>query len=67
MTQHTDAFATLSTEHLLELLTPEEKVALTAGQDWWRTKDIKRLGIPAIKVSIWISALQADCEDYRWT
>lgn len=51
MTQHVDAFATLSTEQLLELLTPEEKVALTAGQDWWRTRNIQRLGIPAIKVS----------------
>ncbi len=38
-------------ESLLKQLTLEEKVALTAGVDFWHTHVIERLGIPAIKVT----------------
>ncbi|KAJ9639905.1 hypothetical protein H2199_006138 [Coniosporium tulheliwenetii] len=36
---------------LIEELTLEEKVALTAGKDFWHTADIPRLGIPSIRLS----------------
>ncbi len=38
-------------ESLLKQMTLEEKVALLAGVDFWRTHAIERLGIPAIKVT----------------
>lgn len=42
----------LDVEQLLLLLTLEEKVALTAGENEWQTCGIERLGIGALKVSI---------------
>ena len=38
-------------ERLLEQATVEELVALTAGHDFWHTVAIRRLGIPAMRVS----------------
>lgn len=38
-------------EELLRSLTLEEKAGLCSGQDFWRTKAVERLGIPALMVS----------------
>lgn len=38
-------------EQILESLTLEEKITLLAGADSWHTHSIKRLGIPALKLS----------------
>jgi beta-glucosidase len=38
-------------ESLLKRMTLEEKVSMLAGIDFWQTRAIKRLGIPAIKVT----------------
>ncbi len=38
-------------ERLLEAATVEELVALTAGHNFWHTKAIARLGIPAMRVT----------------
>ncbi|MDD5339429.1 MAG: glycoside hydrolase family 3 N-terminal domain-containing protein, partial [Dehalococcoidales bacterium] len=38
-------------ESLIKQMTLEEKVALTAGVDFWNTHAIERLKIPAIKVT----------------
>lgn len=38
-------------ESLLNQLTLREKVSMLAGSDMWHTTPVKRLGIPAIKVS----------------
>ncbi|KAH7131321.1 glycoside hydrolase superfamily, partial [Dactylonectria macrodidyma] len=38
-------------QHLLSQLTLDEKLSLLAGGSQWRTAAIKRLGIPALKVS----------------
>jgi beta-glucosidase-like glycosyl hydrolase len=44
-------FMTDHIEHLLQELTLEEKVTMLAGADNWHTVPIKRLGIPAIKMT----------------
>ncbi|KAA8893835.1 glycoside hydrolase superfamily [Sphaerosporella brunnea] len=36
---------------LMSKLTLEQKISLLAGQDFWRTQEIKELGIPALKVT----------------
>ncbi|KAL1857547.1 hypothetical protein Daus18300_010305 [Diaporthe australafricana] len=41
----------MDVEALLEQLTLEEKVALTAGVGWWHTATIERLGINPIRLS----------------
>ncbi|KAG8158676.1 hypothetical protein KVR01_011798 [Diaporthe batatas] len=41
----------MDVEALLEKLTVEEKVALTAGNGWWHTATIERLGIKPIRLS----------------
>ncbi|KAF4830304.1 putative beta-glucosidase I [Colletotrichum tropicale] len=41
----------MDVEALLEQLTLEEKVALTAGNGWWHTQTIERLGINPIRLS----------------
>ncbi|KAL2823434.1 glycoside hydrolase superfamily [Aspergillus cavernicola] len=41
----------ITTATLLSSLTLEEKLSLIAGESQWRTATIKRLGIPALKVS----------------
>ena len=38
-------------ERLLDAATVEELVALTAGHNFWHTKAIARLGIPAMRVT----------------
>lgn len=35
---------------LVEKLTTDEAINLTAGVGFWHTHDVERLGIPAIKV-----------------
>lgn len=32
-------------------MTLEEKAGLCSGEDWWHTKEVKRLGVPAVMVS----------------
>lgn len=39
----------LDVEHVLSQLTPAEKVSLLAGTDWWHTKSVPRLSIPALR------------------
>lgn len=41
----------LNIDDLLEQLTLEEKVELTAGKDFWHTNPIPRLNIPSIRLS----------------
>ncbi|KAL5315013.1 hypothetical protein ACEPPN_017664 [Leptodophora sp. 'Broadleaf-Isolate-01'] len=43
--------AGLDVEVLITQLTLEEKIALTAGKDFWHTTDIPRLRIPSIRLS----------------
>ncbi|TID25052.1 beta-glucosidase precursor [Venturia nashicola] len=43
--------AGLDIDRLISELTLEEKVSLTAGNDFWHTVPIKRLGIPSIRLS----------------
>jgi beta-glucosidase len=38
-------------DKLLAEMTLEEKVSLLAGEDWWHTPPIDRLGVPRLKVS----------------
>ncbi len=38
-------------KELLEKMTLEEKVSMLSGIDFWRTKNVERLGIPSIKVT----------------
>lgn len=47
----TSQIRSLNVEELLEELTLEEKVALTAGKDFWHTAPIERLSIPSIRLS----------------
>ena len=42
---------TTTIEELLRSLTLEEKAGLCSGQDFWHTKAVERLGIPALMVS----------------
>ena len=48
---HSD-FATADIDKVLNDLTTEEAILLTAGVGWWHTHSVDRLGIPAIKVSV---------------
>ena len=38
-------------EELVQSLTLEEKAGLCSGRDFWRTKAVERLGIPAMMMS----------------
>ena len=42
---------TATVEELVRSLTLEEKAGLCSGADFWHTKAVERLGIPALKVS----------------
>ena len=41
----------MNVEEFVSALTLEEKAGLCSGADFWHTKAVERLGIPAIKVS----------------
>lgn len=41
----------MTMQELVASLTLEEKAGLCSGADFWHTKAVERLGIPAIKVS----------------
>lgn len=41
----------IKNQELINKMTLEEKVSLLSGKDVWQTKEIKRLGIPAISLS----------------
>ena len=38
-------------EHMIQEMTLEEKIRLVAGNGWWHTHSIDRLGIPSIRMS----------------
>lgn len=44
-------FANANVDEIVEHLTTDEAILLTAGVGFWHTHAIPRLGIPAIKVS----------------
>lgn len=37
-------------DHIVEALTTDEAILLTAGVGFWHTHQVPRLGVPAIKV-----------------
>lgn len=43
-------FANASVDEILDDLTTDEAILLTAGVGFWHTHKIERLGVPAIKV-----------------
>ena len=43
-------FARADLDVLIENLTTDEAISLTAGVGFWHTHSVERLGIPAIKV-----------------
>ena len=45
-------FANANVDEIVEQLTTDEAILLTAGVGFWYTHAIPRLGIPAIKVSV---------------
>ena len=47
----TQSQQTLDVDHVLSQLRIDEKIALISGTDFWHTAAIKRLGVPAIRVS----------------
>ena len=44
-------FRTANVDEIVEQLTTDEAILLTAGVGFWHTHEVPRLGIPAIKVS----------------
>jgi beta-glucosidase len=44
-------FAKVDLDSIVEQLTTEEAILLTAGVGFWHTHAVERLGIPAVKVS----------------
>jgi beta-glucosidase len=45
-------FATANIDEVLNELTTDEAILLTAGVGFWYTHSVERLGIPAIKVFV---------------
>lgn len=43
-------FARANLDEIVEALSQDEAIALTAGVGFWNTAAIKRLGIPSLKV-----------------
>lgn len=50
-------FANANVDEIVEQLTTDEAILLTAGVGFWHTHAVPRLGIPAIKVSATISSV----------
>lgn len=44
-------FASADIDKIVDSLTTDEAILLTAGVGFWRTHAIERLGVPAVKVS----------------
>ena len=44
-------FAKANVEEVVEQLTTDEAILLTAGVGFWHTHGVPRLGVPALKVS----------------
>ena len=42
----------MTVQELVASLTLEEKAGLCSGADFWHTKAVERLGIPAIKATV---------------
>lgn len=51
MTKDRDTTTELDIEQLIQELTLSEKISLLAGNDFWHTVPVKRLGIPSIRTS----------------
>lgn len=49
--------------NIVSQMTPEEKASLCSGRDSWRTKEVKRLGIPAVMMSDGPHGLRKVIED----
>lgn len=45
-------FRNANIDEIVDQLTTDEAISLTAGVGFWHTHEIPRLGIPAIKVSL---------------
>lgn len=43
----------LQYQEIISKMTLEEKASMMSGQDTWRTKDYKKMGIPAIVFIRW--------------
>jgi beta-glucosidase len=43
-------FAKANIDDIVDNLTAEETILLTAGSDFWNTQAVPRLGVPAVKV-----------------
>ncbi len=50
-------FANANLDQVVEALTTDEAILLTAGVGFWHTHAIERLGIPAIKVYLCCAAV----------
>jgi hypothetical protein len=48
-------FAKMNIDEIMEKLTTDEAIQLIAGVGLWHTHKVDRLGIPAIKVGLFIS------------
>ena len=47
-------FAKANVEEVLNKLSTEEAILLTAGVGFWHTHEVERLGVPSIKVSTFL-------------
>jgi hypothetical protein len=49
-------FANANVDEIVEKLTTDESIQLIAGSGFWHTHSVDRLGIPAIKVCLFMSS-----------